>query len=277
LRIEASVNDSQNNDSTGGRAIALSDDAVDSARKAGRFASAFLRRLPGADLAQEQLRKAEKAVFATLKDRMDRATGANGAEHDATATPPPRRPRVERTYMLPLPQPPSRMFADLLQMAVDQTKPQAYDHLFAAILRELVPDEARIIAALSDGSRHAIIQLHSGTLMGSAQSRSLVMGNVNAIAKTAGAMLHESGHYYVSRLRRLGLIDIGPEDPQLLVQYQLLENSSEVRQTIASIESKPRQRARITRETLRLSVMGQQLWKACGGTSNQGKLAAPQK
>ncbi|HSW13949.1 MAG TPA: Abi-alpha family protein [Solimonas sp.] len=273
------MNDSpSDNNSTPANAIALSDGAVASARKVGRFAASFLSRLPGADIAQEQLRKAEKAVFATLKDRMERATETNGSGGEAgAATPPPRKSRIERTYMLPLPQPPSRMFADLLQQAVDQTKPQAYDYLFAAILRELVPDEARIIAALSDGSRHAMIQLHSGTLLGSAQSRNLVMENVTAVAKTAGAMLHESGHHYVGRLRRLGLVEMGPEDPQLLVQYQLLENTSEVRQTIASIESRPRQRAKITRETVRLSVMGQQLWKACGGISMQPKLAAPAK
>ncbi len=47
----------------------------------------------------------------------------------------------------------------------------------------------------------------------------------------------------------LGLVEFGPEDPQLLVQYQLLENTSEMRQTIVSIESRPRQRAKITRET----------------------------
>ncbi|RJF80240.1 DUF4393 domain-containing protein [Oleomonas cavernae] len=112
--------------------------------------------------------------------------------------------------MLPLPQPPSRMFADLLQQAVDQSKPQAYDYLFAAILRELVPDEARIISFLSDGARHALVQLHSGTLLGSAQSRTLMMENVNAVAKNAGASLHESGHYYIGRLKRLGLIEFGP-------------------------------------------------------------------
>ncbi|PPE72928.1 hypothetical protein C3942_16015 [Solimonas fluminis] len=278
-----SANDPKQDDNTAGRALAVNDGAVANARRAGRFAASFLSRLPGADIAQEQLRKAEKALFATLKERMERAAEdeppagegqAAGSSAGATRT---RKPKVERTYMLPLPQPPSRMFADLLQQAVDQTKPQAYDYLFAAILRELVPDEARIISFLSDGARHAVIQLHSGTLLGSAQSRTLVMENVNAVAKNAGASLHESGHYYIGRLRRLGLIEFGPEDPQLLVQYQLIENSSEMRQTIASIESKPRQRARITRETLRLSVTGQQLWRACGGASVQPKLAAPGK
>jgi len=278
-----SANDPKQDDNTAGRALAVNDGAVANARRAGRFAASFLSRLPGADIAQEQLRKAEKALFATLKERMERAAEdeppagegpASGSSAGSTRT---RKPKVERTYMLPLPQPPSRMFADLLQQAVDQTKPQAYDYLFAAILRELVPDEARIISFLSDGARHAVIHLHSGTLLGSAQSRTLVMENVNAVAKSAGASLHESGHYYIGRLRRLGLIEFGPEDPQLLVQYQLIENSSEMRQTIASIESKPRQRARITRETLRLSVTGQQLWRACGGASMQPKLAAPGK
>jgi hypothetical protein len=276
------VNDKDPNqeDRPVGRALATSDGAVDGARRAGRFAASFLSRLPGADIAQEQLRRAEKALFATLKERMERAAedeppAADGPAAGGTGGTRARKPRVERTYMLPLPQPPSRMFADLLQQAVDQTKPQAYDYLFAAILRELVPDEARIISFLSDGARHAVIQLHSGTLLGSAQSRTLVMENVNAVAKSAGASLHESGHYYIGRLRRLGLIEFGPEDPQLLVQYQLIENSSEMRQTIASIESKPRQRAKITRETLRLSVTGQQLWRACGGAGTQPKLAGP--
>ncbi|MDM4770128.1 Abi-alpha family protein [Solimonas sp. SE-A11] len=278
-----SAKDPNQEDSTAGRALAINDGAAANARRAGRFAASFLSRLPGADIAQEQLRRAEKALFATLKDRMERAAedeppaGEGSSAGAAGGGARPRKPKVERTYMLPLPQPPSRMFADLLQQAVDQTKPQAYDYLFAAILRELVPDEARIISFLSDGARHAVIQLHSGTLLGSAQSRTLVMENVNAVAKSAGASLHESGHYYIGRLRRLGLIEFGPEDPQLLVQYQLIENSSEMRQTIASIESKPRQRAKITRETLRLSVTGQQLWRACGGASSQPKLAAAGK
>ncbi|WP_162932342.1 Abi-alpha family protein [Solimonas sp. K1W22B-7] len=272
-------NDPKQDDSSAGRGLAINDGAVANARRAGRFAASFLSRLPGADIAQEQLRKAEKALFATLKDRMERAAEDESAAGEGAAAgngaKAPRKPKVERTYMLPLPQPPSRMFADLLQQAVDQSKPQAYDYLFAAILRELVPDEARIISFLSDGARHALVQLHSGTLLGSAQSRTLMMENVNAVAKNAGASLHESGHYYIGRLKRLGLIEFGPEDPQLLVQYQLLENSSEMRQTIASIESRPRQRAKITRETLRLSVTGQQLWRACGGVSMQPKLSGP--
>lgn len=277
-----SAKDPNQQDSTVGRALAISDGAVNNARRAGRFAASFLSLLPGADIAQEQLRKAEKALFATLKDRMERAaedepTAGEGPAAGSNGAKAPRKPKVERTYMLPLPQPPARMFADLLQQAVDQTKPQAYDYLFAATLRELVPDEARIISFLSDGARHAVVQLYSGTLLGSAQSRTLVMENVSAVAKGAGCSLHESGHYYIGRLRRLGLLEFGPEDPQLLVQYQLVENSSEMRQTITSIESKPRQRAKIVRETLRLSVTGQQLWRVCGGATNQPKLAAPSK
>ena len=64
-----SAKDPNQEDSTAGRALAVNDGAVANARRAGRFAASFLSRLPGADIAQEQLRRAEKALFATLKDR----------------------------------------------------------------------------------------------------------------------------------------------------------------------------------------------------------------
>lgn len=262
------------------RALALTGSATDTARSAGRRAVDLLRRLPGADLAAEQLRRTEEAVLASLKERMDRVgqgggtpetpgpAGGNGAS--------PRRSRVERTYMLALAEPPSKILADLLKQSIDQSKAQAYDYLFASILRELVPDEARILATLAQGGGHAAIQLYSTTLLGGSQSRVKVMENVTDLGKTACAMLHESGHYYVTHLKRLGLVESGPEEPALRVKYELLENSSEVRQAVTLIESRPRARARIQRETLHLSVIGRQLWNACRGDGSQLKLPKPE-
>ena len=67
---------------------------------------------------------------------------------------------------------------------------------------------------------------------------------------------------YIQRLRDLGLVETGPEDPALKVKYEILESDGEVRRLLEQIRKKG-QRDQILRRTLKLSDLGRSLWAAC--------------
>ena len=263
---------------TSERALLLRDEAAKAARSVGGRAAAFLRGLPGAGLAEEQLRRTEQAILSNLKERMDRVAGGGSSNAGSAPPPPPggRTSRLERTYFVPLVEPPRRILADLLQRAEDQTREQALEYLHASVLRELVPDEAKLLGTLAQGAPHAVIQLFSTGLIGTGQSRTPVMENVSSLGKSACTMLQDMGSTYISHLLSLGLAELGPEEAALKLQYELLESSMPVRQSIASIESRGR-RAKIVRESIRISAFGQQLWNACSPGGDSGQLKIEQK
>ena len=64
----------------------------------------------------------------------------------------------------------------------------------------------------------------------------------------------------MSHLRRIGLVESGPEDHSLKDEYDILLTEPKLRATIASI-GKGLRGARIVRRTVRISDLGRELWE----------------
>lgn len=153
----------------------------------------------------------------------------------------------------------SAKMGELLDRALDQSTRGSQVELFHHILDQLVADEARIIGALSDGSASPLVNVH-------AWARPRVPGrpvleNASLIGRSANLALPAMVPTYVGHLLSLGLLETGPEDPDLKVDYEVLMAESMVLQAIKSASRGPLT-AKVDKLTLRLSGLGQSFWTA---------------
>lgn len=150
----------------------------------------------------------------------------------------------------------------LLTRALGQSTASGQDELFHRILDQIVPDEARMISALSDGSVSPLVSVHAlnpAGLLGEA-----LISNASLVGRTANVALPQLTPTYVGHLLALGLLETGPEDESIKDEYQILLADTAVLKAIrqGSVGPLP---ARVVKRTLRLSPLGLALWDACLG------------
>ncbi|QKT05786.1 hypothetical protein HUN08_00140 [Gordonia sp. X0973] len=175
------------------------------------------------------------------------------------------RTRMEATEMLALPpgtsaanaqEGPRRIMADLLDRSIQQDSRESKDDWSAAVLAQLVPDEARIIAALAEtGERPPLVHVYART------GQACLLENASLIGHTAALTLPQMTPYYVTHLRTLGLVETGPEDQNNAKGYELLLADKAVRTAMKEGEF-GKFPAKVMRRTLVLSPRGQELWVA---------------
>ncbi len=154
----------------------------------------------------------------------------------------------------------------LLTRSMHDTPTESRRTLHDVLVGELVPDEARILSALSDGSSYPLVHI---TRPGTGSYQKLVLENASSVGRAAGVALPDRVHLYVSHLRRLGLVEAGPEDRSLKDEYDILLTEPNLRATIAAIGKGPRG-ARIIRRTVRISDLGRELWEAARPPQDTG-------
>ena len=148
----------------------------------------------------------------------------------------------------------------LLTRALHDDPAAATMELFHRLVDQLTPDEARIIGALADGQVVPLIHVYGWT-------RSGIMGtptlrNASLIGKLANVNRADLTPLYVTRLRALGLVEIGPESSQLKDDYQILLADRGVMAAVKKASRTPLT-ARTERHSLMLSDLGLELWEAC--------------
>jgi hypothetical protein len=148
---------------------------------------------------------------------------------------------------------------DLLDRALDHSTRSSQVELFNHILDQLVADEARIISALSDGSASPLVNVHDWVRR--AVPGRAVLKNASLIGRTANVALPAMVPTYVSHLLSLGLVDIGPEDPDLRDDYEVLMAESAVLAAVKTASRGPLT-AKVEKFTLTLSSLGLALWAA---------------
>ncbi|HEY2206490.1 MAG TPA: Abi-alpha family protein [Pseudonocardia sp.] len=153
---------------------------------------------------------------------------------------------------------PAELLDDLLAASLDADRSRGRDELHRALLLRLVPDEARILAALADGTPYALVHVQSR-----AQGGRTVLSNASTVGRAAGVEVLDAVTTYVSHLRALGLAEEGAEDDSLAAQYDALLGDPGVRRAEDEARAAGRIGARVVRRTLRLSRLGAELWRAC--------------
>jgi Abortive infection alpha len=186
-----------------------------------------VRLLPGVRAAERQLARLELALMDALVSRLE--------ETHRPALPPPS---------------PAEMMGELLGRSVVQTPSQGERALVEVLVRELVPDEARILAALADGTAYPLLNVDG-------PAGPLLWGS-SSVGRAAGVVLPERVPTYLSHLKRLGLIDIGPERRSLEDEYDILLTDSAV--IDAQRRATKTRRIKIRRATVRISELGSAVW-----------------
>jgi Abortive infection alpha len=154
----------------------------------------------------------------------------------------------------------------LLSRSMQDTPSDSRRTLHEVLVGELVPDEARILSALSDGSSYPLVHIAAP---GVGSHLKLVLENASSVGRAAGVALPDRVHLYVSHLRRLGLVEAGPEDHSLKDEYDILLTEPNLRAIIAGIGKGPRG-ARIIRRSVRMSDLGRELWEAARSPQDVG-------
>ena len=154
---------------------------------------------------------------------------------------------------------PTDVMRELLDRSMYTRPDDSRTALYLSLLSDLLPDEARILAVLSDGSAYPVIDI-AEPLLGT--STALVLTNASTVGRASGVTLPHHTPLYVSRLVLAGLAVIGPEGGNSMYDdYEMLLTDAAVNLAIAKARRGIRS-ARVIRRTVRMSDLGQELWEA---------------
>ena len=222
---------------------------------AGALANRVLKRLPGGSYAQEQLEKIERRVLSELKQRLDKVERSATVSVLAFSVETDSSQSKKRG-----PYAPGELLRELLEISGEQNREQAQHAYYVAALKSLVPDEARILSALSDSQSYPLLHVMAGSRLGGATHP--VLQNVSNVGKIAGVQLLDLTPTYIRRLRDWELVQTAPESAELKTSYEVLETDDAVRKMVERVK-KNGQRDVIQRRTLKMSDLGRALWAAC--------------
>lgn len=232
-------------------------------RRAGRFAGKAARagyslrkHLPGIDTAGKRWHSFEQKALGELRRRLE----SSSDPYLATITQSGRAARhgtdIPAMTTTESSEPLRKGMAELLNRSADLDHVGARDYLYTLVLRQLAPDEARILSVLSDGSPFPLIDVIERNKLGKPDE--VVLRNASTIGEAAGVSLVDHVPGYVTRLIAFGLADVGAAAPSLSTQYEILLADDSVRTASRSVR-----RAGIRRQTVRISRFGLSFWQAC--------------
>jgi hypothetical protein len=194
----------------------------------------------------------ERKAMKVLRDRLDAASTDPSAPAATTSDEAaPDAPPSSATLDAKL--------QSLLHRAVEQSTKGGRTELFHKILDQLVPDEARILGALADGSSSPLVNIFGRTRSGG--DGSAVLANASLIGRTAHLALPRLTDTYVTHLLALRLVELGPEDESRAADYEILMAETFILEALKKASWGPVP-ARVERQTLRLSELGRSLWDA---------------
>ena len=201
----------------------------------------------------------EKQIVEALRHSLD---ALDGTDSTPTTTPSAAEENTSADTTRYSPDSLGGKLSHLLERALDQNTRGSRTEFFHRLLDQLVADEARILGALSDGSRSPVVTI---SVWGQSRASSRpVLQNASLIGRTANVALPEMVPQYVTHLLSLGLVDIGPEDRELETEYELLMAETSV---LAAVKSGARGPipAKVERATLSMSALGNEFWAAATG------------
>ena len=206
------------------------------------------RDLPGYAFAERQVAAAERLMLREHKNWLDEV-----GDESHRASEDPSQPSTDGARD----QSPTGALDGLLRRSMDQTPAESVRALFDRVLGELVPDEARILAAVSDGSTYPVVHVAAG---GSADP---LLQNASSVGRAAGVAAPALVPIYLSHLLRTGLVELGPEDSALGDEYDILLTDTDVQRACEEAGSAGRRSPKVTRRTVRMSALGREFWRYC--------------
>lgn len=196
-------------------------------------AEELVDRIPAAAWVADRVDDVERALLVALRERLDELQQPKA---DAPAAAPGTTPTV------------ADHVRRLLATAEEQTPAEARSAAMLRTALELLPDEARILAHLADGSEHPVIQAHV--------SGRHVVRNHSSVGRSARVHSQDLTPSYVTHLLDLGLVELVPYQGSDLMEFELLEAETAVRDVLGPYDHRKVVKPRVTRQLLRLSADG---------------------
>ncbi|MFT4264326.1 MAG: Abi-alpha family protein [Nocardioides sp.] len=160
-----------------------------------------------------------------------------------------------------------RTGSELLRRSRDVWSDEARHPAYESILRELAPDEARILVLLLRNGPQPSVDVRSAGVRGRMQPEVIARG-LNMFASWASVRYPESIPAYLNNLTRLGLIWQSPEPLKDLLRYQVLEAQPDV------LEAKHAGRRAVTvRRSVHLTPFGSDFARVCFATAEEADTA----
>ncbi len=224
-------------------------------RRFGRAGWGLARHLPGAQAIEREAQRVRAAAASEVRRVLDFPQVTN----------PRSLPEEQRVVALIHPPDAGRAplrsaMSELLERAVTGTRSSSREYLYGTVISQLVPDEARILAALADGTTFA-----SGDVVARGRRRGgqrTVLANASTVGRLVGVGTPDNVPTYLTRMQTLGLVEFGPEDSSLETQYDILGADDTVRRARDSTGSSASSASRLVRKTLSISDFGREFWAA---------------
>lgn len=239
--------------------VAAAGSAIVSAARMGRLLGRtgwrLARQLPGARAMEREAQRLQAAAISEARRLLQVPPAIPGAVARVMTTPEEQRAVDYIRNTNPGTAPLRSAMSELLERSVEATRTDSRDYLYGTIISQLVPDEARILAALSDGSHFAAMDVVHKPRRGA--TRTLV-AHASAVGRQAGLVAPDNTPTYLARLHGFGLVEFGPEEPELTVQYDILATDP----TVQDARKRARGNVKLVRSALLMSEFGSQFWRA---------------
>lgn len=207
------------------------------------LAWAAAKQLPGGRTTTAWLADAERQVVGAVRQHLE----------DLAPAPELESPPDPESDAAPTPE---SVMRALMDRSMYDRPADSAAALHLALVQALLPDEARILAAVSDGNRYPVIHVAEPGV----GAPVFLTENSSTVGRAAGVALPHKTPVYLVRMLRLGLIEIGPEDVAMRDEYEMLLTDGAVHAAISAVSGL--RAARVIRRTVGISELGQEVWEA---------------
>lgn len=215
----------------------------------------LVHRVPGAKALEESvIAPIERILITTLARRLA-----------AVAAPPRLDPQIDDRLDAACQTTAASRFERLLDRSSNRTADEEREQTLAAVVAQLVPDEARMLVVLATGPPAAVVHVVAPGLPGTPAD--VVLGNISNIGRRAGIIRQDQTSNHIARLASLGLVQEGDELPQLSTDYEILLAGRAVRE--ARQATSRRLAPRVRRASLELTPLGRELVEICLATDGE--------
>jgi hypothetical protein len=161
----------------------------------------------------------------------------------------------------------SDLYANLLASSMDRKTASGAHPAFVEIIKQLTPDEAKLVKLFTADRAYALLSLRSNYRVEDEMHRggNEVLVNFSLLGVEAGVEFPQLTPAYLDNLCRLGLAEIPGMGYEYTAKgvYEPLENHPEVLSTKQQIELDPARVCEMMRGGLRVTTLGKQFAQVC--------------
>lgn len=232
------------------------DGLLEGAAAVARYATQVGRRFAVFNAVERGARALEARLVSGVGERLrNNEWGGDSAAYSSE----PGQGRAERAFYAPVHEPPGQLLDELLRMAARHGREEAQEAFHATLLRQLAPEEALVLAQLSDGVPRAVLHLEVSSRLGANPERAA--GYFSLLTEEVALRIPERVPDYLRRLCALGLLIEGEPVTSTRAAHGRLQKLDVVHAAQQTLRDQ-RIRAKSRFASLKLSALGAELWQA---------------